>query len=371
MRIGINCLGFCENKRCGAEEVLLNLVHGWSELGYEKKIVFFCYPTMKEKLEAYMPNAEYVLFKSIEKHEQHELLYTMHIQTIEFHKVYKKYNLDAIAFINIGTGYLKYNVPVLVVPHDIQAVTRPTSNLQYIKYKIFYKLNFKVSNRIVAISEQDKNEILQYYPAYSREIVRIYDPINIAGEIKLVEKKEKTILAVNIQYPHKNIITLLKAFKLLKDYGTEYKLLLVGRETQATEELKEYVRINNLETDVKFLGFIDRKDLVELWKKTSLYVNPSLYEGFGMTSAESLIFGARTLLGDLPVNREVTDNQCYYFSDLQNEKELANKITDILEQEFSIEQMEKVSKNILERYNYITISKQYWEELEKLSKQNS
>ena len=45
--IGINCLSFDSLKRCGAEEVLLNLCKGFNYYGYENKLVFFVMRVLK------------------------------------------------------------------------------------------------------------------------------------------------------------------------------------------------------------------------------------------------------------------------------------------------------------------------------------
>lgn len=369
MKIGINCLGFGESKRCGAEEVLLNIVKGFGEHNHGNEIIFFCYPNMKKKLQRIISGAEYVLFKEPRNIEKHELFSVMCIQTKRFHRIYKKYHLDAIAFINIGTGFLKYNIPILVVPHDIQAVSHP-ENIQnhkkYYLYKYFYKINFELAHKIVAISQTDKDEIAQFYPEYEDKLVKIFNPINVCKEEIINPCKDKTILAVNIQYPHKNTITLIKAFEILQKKGLDYKLLLVGRESEITEELEKYVKQEGLEEVIKFLGFIDRENLLQLWRKTSLYVNPSVYEGFGMTAAESLIMGAPTLLGDLAVNREVTDNLCEYYKDLKNENELARKIEEILDKAYSLEKVKQISKHIINRYHYNHISEEYWKTIHEM-----
>lgn len=370
MKVGINCLGFVENKSCGAEEVLLNLVRGFRKFQYENELVFFCYPLMKQKIERLIERAEYIVFPCAKKAYRHELFYVTKVQSRLFHKIYKQFKLDVIAFMNIGVGIRKYNVPIMVIPHDIQNVSNPDSKklwyIKYLVYKIFYQINFRITDSIVAISEMDKEEITYFYPQYAQKIIRIYNPIHIKENIKIDENKDKTIMAVNIQYPHKNIFTLINAFQILLEKGYKYQLLLIGRETEFVESLKKYVLKRKLEKNIDFLGYIEREKLVQLWSKTSLYVNPSKFEGFGMTSAESLILGAPTLLGDLSVNREITENACSYYQKIEDENKLADSMIQILDCKYNLNNYQQISKIMRDKYSIDRISCEYWKELSKL-----
>ncbi len=367
INIGINCLSFDVNKKNGALEVLLNLCKGWGELGYDNCLLFFCYEEYAEQINIFCPNSKIIKFKN-KILGKHRGLESIKVQTFLFHSIYKKYDLDMIFFTLPSTGWLKYDVPVVLIPHDIQMVSHPENyfshylkdKIEYLFNYLEYKINFKITDRIVAISDTDKLEIENHYPFTRNKIIKIYNPIgkNIPDLIKV--NKKPYIIAINIQYKHKNIITLIKAFEIFHKNRTQYKLYLVGKESEATKELHDYISEHNLEDSIEFLGFISDEELTELWSNAALYVNPSLYEGFGMTSVESIMMGAPTLISDIPVNREVTENLAFYFKNLRDYKELAQIIERIINIPLKDDILRKKSLMMIKKYNYKIIAQQYW-----------
>lgn len=371
-RIGINCLSFESKHRCGAEEVLYNLCRGFWELEVEAKLVFFCYDYMKSIIEKIYPKAEFVIFKD-DLSPKHKFLNILKVQTFQFYKIYKKYDLDLIFFPQCGVGLLKYNIPIIVLPHDIQNVSKPENfknlkfnSIRYMFFKWFYHNDFRIANRVIAISQIDKQEIIRCYPQYEYKIELIYNPIFIKNLSNIDYDKCNYILATNIQYEHKNIITLIKAFEIFLETKPEYELFLVGKESHHTEKLKQYVVEKKLEEKIHFTGFITRDELEKIWKKTRLYVNPSLYEGFGMTSVESIILGAPTLLSNIDVNREVTEGLCNYYDDIRSESNLAKSMLEIVGRQIEQNVLENNRIRLVEKYNYKSISNKYWDIMQEL-----
>ena len=367
INIGVNCLSFDVSKKNGALEVLMNLSKGWGELGYDYYLTFFCYEEHARQISALCPNAVIVKFKN-KITGKHRGLETIKLQTCLFHSIYKKYDLDMIFFTLTSIGWLKYDVPVVLIPHDIQVVSHPDNyfthsvkdKIEYLFNYLEYKRNFKILNKIIAISDIDKKEIETYYPFTQNKLVKIYDPIGKEIPDVINISKRPYIMATNIQYKHKNILTLVKAFELFHRKKKQYKLYLVGKESKATQELHDYIRQHKLEGCIKFLGYISDEELIRLWADTSLYVNPSLYEGFGMTSVESLMMGAPTLLSDIQVHREVTENLAFYFKNLFDYQELAEIIENIVDMPLREDVLKKNSMIMRKKYDYKMIAQQYW-----------
>ena len=364
--VGINCLGLESEKRCGAEEVLMNLCKGFSENNHESELIFFCYSDMKRRIEKICPRAKYVEF--VEKESSHKKIQTMLIQSFSFRKKLRNYKLDTLFFAQAGTGLFKYKLPVVVIPHDIQDVSHP-ENYSYKKnkvlrrlfFKVFYGLDFRNADKIIAISEVDKKEICQYYSRYRKKVEKIYNPITIPDKIEIVKEKKDYILATNIQYEHKNVITLIKAFKRVKKEFPNIELYLVGRESECTKKLKEYVILNDMDEYVHFTGFISRKELEKLWRETRIYVNPSKFEGFGMTAVESIMYGAPTLLANLEVNREVTENMCHYYGEAEDVEALVTHLRCLLTKTINIDELIRMQSKMIDKYDYKKISEIYWE----------
>jgi len=90
-----------------------------------------------------------------------------------------------------------------------------------------------------------------------------------------------------------------------------------------------------------------------------LYVNPSLYEGFGMTAVEAVIKKIPTLLSGIPVHREVTMGKATYYDDLQNPDALAEAILGCLRNPPSEQELEIAREMLIDTYDYRNIANQY------------
>lgn len=368
--IGVNCLALNNGFECGAKEVLLNLCHAWEELGYAKDITFFAFKgQVSDQIKAICPSSKVVEVDEV-KYSSTKIINVTMVQTAIFHKIYKQYNLDAILFVMSGVGLFGYDVPVAVIPHDIQPVSHPENfvskhpQLELSCNKWFYRNDFKKASTIIAISDYDKSEISEFFPKFESKIYRIYDPIRFDTSKTICEEKDKTIIATNIQYEHKNIITLLRAFELFVADHSDYKLYLIGRKSDyVNNKLIPYVNENGLSDKVVFTGFISREELEEKWRKAAVYVNPSKYEGFGMTSVESVLMGAPTVLASLPVNIEVTANMCKYYGTYGDYESLADTLEETINEKVSLAELQRRRDVLLEEYLYLNIGQKYWDKI--------
>ena len=81
------------------------------------------------------------------------------------------------------------------------------------------------------------------------------------------------------------------------------------------EEVKEEIKraAGKYWSRVVTPGFIESKDLSALYRQAEVFVNPSLYEGFGLPGLESLSCGTPIAVADTPVFREVYEDAAVYF----------------------------------------------------------
>src|SRR5205823_10408779 len=92
--------------------------------------------------------------------------------------------------------------------------------------------------------------------------------------------------------PRKNLLGLLRALRLLLDRSVERcSLVLAGRPGWGMASLVREVGRLGLQSDVKLLGYVPDQELRELYSGALAYVQPSLYEGFGLTVLEALACG--------------------------------------------------------------------------------
>ena len=108
------------------------------------------------------------------------------------------------------------------------------------------------------------------------------------------------ILFVSTLEPRKNLPMLLQALRICIDRDPEaiYRLAVVGARGWRYKPIFETVRDLRLEEAVLFLDSVTGDELRWLYNACRLYVNPSLYEGFGLPALEAMACGAPTLVSN-------------------------------------------------------------------------
>jgi glycosyltransferase involved in cell wall biosynthesis len=123
-----------------------------------------------------------------------------------------------------------------------------------------------------------------------------------AAKQRIIEKydlPERFILYVGLVEPRKNLPILIEAFKRLSEEELNYKLVLVGRLGWMHKEVIGQVRELNLEDAVLFLGYVPQQDLPLIYNLASLFVYPTLYEGFGLPVLEAMACGVPVITSNV------------------------------------------------------------------------
>jgi len=142
-------------------------------------------------------------------------------------------------------------------------------------------------------------------------------------------KKEKTIICVGSLHKPKGQIYLIKAIPLINQTIKNVKYLIVGDGDEETK-LKSYVKENNLEPYITFTGF--KKNVLELMRKSSILVMPSLWECLPYVLLEAMAVGLPIVATNVGgISEIVINNETGVLVPPKNEKELAKAIIKLLE----------------------------------------
>ena len=115
-------------------------------------------------------------------------------------------------------------------------------------------------------------------------------------------------------------------------------------------------------------GYVNDSRMRELLSGACLFVNPSSYEGFGMSAVEAMGMGVPCVLADNSAVREVTLGRAVYYGPAEDEDALAYAILSTLEDLPSKEYLSETADMIRGRYDYKIAVSEYidlFEELEK------
>ena len=134
------------------------------------------------------------------------------------------------------------------------------------------------------------------------------------------------MLYVGVAYPHKNLAGLMDAFKIFYDkYSKEYNLILAGPDNYFYRKLK-YPRLFGGQA-ISYIGFVSDSELRALYKNASLYVFPSLYEGFGLPVLESMACGTPVVCSNSGSFADVAADAAI-FCDPKSPQDIAEKIAE-------------------------------------------
>jgi glycosyltransferase involved in cell wall biosynthesis len=182
------------------------------------------------------------------------------------------------------------------------------------------------SDKIIAVSQFTKNEIIKYYKVSADKIEVVFNSTNFT-EQDLTEDLRKTIqskyvlpdeyiLYIGTLQPRKNIPLLIEAYERIKNKIPNIKLVLAGNRKAHNfdKKIDEVLSKNNLKNDIVFPGFIDTVDKKVVYKMAKVYVFPSFYEGFGIPILEAMSQGVPVLASDIAPHREVGIDADIYFN---------------------------------------------------------
>jgi glycosyltransferase involved in cell wall biosynthesis len=191
----------------------------------------------------------------------------------------------------------------------------PSGIKGWIKWKINKFLIHRNVDAIITISETSKKDICRFLEVDPKKVfVTHLAPRSVFKKLKIGDWKSEitkryslpnrfVLYVGDINY-NKNIPNLIEACKIAK-------ILLVIAGKQAKEVSDKKVDLNHPELvhlkDVNWsnticLGFVSDEDLVKIYNLADVYVQPSLYEGFGLPVLEAIACGTPVV---------VVKNQCY------------------------------------------------------------
>ncbi|MFV0484035.1 MAG: glycosyltransferase family 4 protein [Bacteroidales bacterium] len=231
------------------------------------------------------------------------------------------------------------SIPAIVTIHDLIFLHYPQF-YKFIDRKIYnYKFRraCEDASHVVAVSECTKRDIIRFYKIAPEKISVIYQGCNPmfmqkASVERRAEVKEKFklpsefILSVGTVEERKNLLLAVKALKASK---LDIKLVVIGRRKKYAEQLDAFIEQNGMQGQVLFLKDVAAEELPTIYQCASLFVYPSLYEGFGIPLIEALHSEIPVIGASGSCLEEAGGADSVYVSP-HNHEELAEKIKWIL-----------------------------------------
>lgn len=213
--------------------------------------------------------------------------------------------------------------------------------------KMFHSLGVGAAKRapyIITSSEYTKNRLVHFTGIDPDKII----PIHLAPKRVAAKKTDpdfipsfktptsKFILHVGVLEKRKNLVRLVEAFKMLRDKGhTDYSLVFVGQpsskdDLDGSSELMATIQREHLQDFVMMSGYVSDDDLAYFYKYATVYVFPSLNEGFGLPILEAFHQQLPVLVSNNTAMPEVGGDAVLCF-DPFNTEDISQKIEMIIE----------------------------------------
>lgn len=269
----------------------------------------------------------------------------------------------------------KSNTKSIVTIHDLIFLRYP----QFYKWidRHIYTYKFRKacenSDRIIAISEMTKRDIVDYFHIKEEKIDVVYqgcDPVfcqPVKEELKaLIREKydlpSQYILNVGSIESRKNLLLIVKA---LRHLPPNISLVAVGKRTAYTDEIEKFVAENKLGDRVLLLNKVPFSDLPAIYQMASIFVYPSFFEGFGIPIIEAIYSSLPVIAATGSCLEEAGGTESIYINP-NNEKELAEKINLVLSSPELRQHMINRGKEYVKRFTDEVIAKDVMDVYNKL-----
>lgn len=223
----------------------------------------------------------------------------------------------------VSLGYrVATHLPYIVTVHDIGPLTHPAYFQGSPSWIMRRSLEQAVKQAVslVCVSQATADELQAYVMEHygvdvSERITVVHEGVgeeffedvgseSLEGLENLPPVEVPIILSAGKISPRKNVQGIIEALGLLKD-EIPHNVVTVGGDGWDFEQIKNLVEQHGVQDRVHFLGYVSDEQLRALYRRASVYVHASLFEGFGLTVLEAMASGCPVVTSDISSLPEV------------------------------------------------------------------
>jgi len=290
-------------------------------------------------------------------------------ELLQFRRDLEKLKPDLVFCPNYLTWPYSSKYKTIVVVHDLIPFVLPEVRTTW-KWKVFFGISLfakqilKRADGIISVSKRTRKDLVDRFSVLTEKINVIYEGVDIRffeefSDKRLVAIKSKHnlpadyILCVSRQQPYKNLAGLAKAYAMLPDnLKAKFKLVLTGEQHKLySGDLQKDLGELIAEKQVVFTGFVDDEDLPGVYQAASLFVLPSLYEGFGLPILEAMASGCPVACSRVASLPEVGGDAVEYFNPLDHEN-MRDVLEDLLENDMKKKRMIEEGKKQVAKFTW-------------------
>jgi glycosyltransferase involved in cell wall biosynthesis len=309
VRIGVDIRCLTGGRRTGVEEYAIQILENIFRIDQENQYLLFFNSLKKKKIrldwEEKYPNVKIKKFRIPNK------LLNLSIWYFNWPKIDRLLGGTDVVFLpNINFVSISQNSRLVAVAHDLSFERYPETFSQKARFWHFLinpKKIFKRAEAVISVSDSTKNDLMTLYNIDPKKITTIHS--GIAENFKEIDRNDETFLKVKEKYrlpfkfilylgtiePRKNLESLIEAFEKIQEGNNEdlqrYKLVLAGYAGWGSRGFFQSVSGSVCKEKIISAGKIKDKYKPYLYNLASLFVYPSLFEGFGFPVLEAMKCG--------------------------------------------------------------------------------
>lgn len=186
-------------------------------------------------------------------------------------------------------------------------------------------------DRIIAASRNTRSDLMEYFDIDGRKIRVVYqgvadefrqvpDPTVLRTRLENLDIHGPYVLFVGNPKPHKNLDNVVKAYaRAIELGGFDAPLICVGDRKSGSFKIRQRAEQLGIGDRLRLLGHVRQDDLATLYRGASLFVYPTLYEGFGLPVIEAMASGVPVITSNTSSLKEIAEGYAHVVDPLDIE----------------------------------------------------
>lgn len=309
MRIGIDIRCLAEGRRTGVEEYTLALLRALFASDHENEYILF-FNAWKKDIPDFrwvetFPNVTIRVFRFPNK------LLNLSLWYFNAPKLDLLLGGTDVFFLpNLNFAAVSQKTKLVVTAHDLSFELFPHAfswKQRLWHFLVHFRSLLRRADRIIAVSQSTKDDLITQYGISEERIVSI--PSGIDQRFRQMDRNDPELIRIKEKYhlpykyilflgtfePRKNMVALIKSYDALQATKNpvfeKYDLVIAGTRGWKCDDSIEARRQSPYKKKILFPGFIADEDKVGLYNLASVFVYPSIYEGFGFPPLEAMACG--------------------------------------------------------------------------------
>lgn len=190
----------------------------------------------------------------------------------------------------------------VVIVHDLAFLHFPECFHGFERYRSTFMIprNARAADQVLTVSQYSKDDIVAKCRVPADKVTVTYNgrdtrfspvqPADAAAVLNTYGLSGPYILAVGRLDPRKNLLRLIEAFNLIKKGGqVAHKLVIIGKPDYRSHEIEQALVENR--QDIIMAGYVPNDELAAFYSAASVFVYPTIFEGFGLPCLEAMSCG--------------------------------------------------------------------------------